>query len=131
MKKFWIITALSFLSLAIPFAMFQQKASAAACHAFDFPPAYVEDCSNRDHWLPYCGPGNIYKSFDRCTNESFYKKSEMNTQAFFNAKWIWQFGHDGDYGIPDITSAEGANANDMSGFVNILRNALNSPEADI
>lgn len=94
------------------------------------PPIWVEDCahpqrsSSVGYWLPYCGPGNIYRQFDRCANESFYQKQQQRIGLFSNARWIWQFGHDGDFGIPDISSANGGSTTDLSGFVNVIRRDL-------
>ncbi|MGZ6005303.1 MAG: hypothetical protein ACXWLH_04080 [Candidatus Saccharimonadales bacterium] len=129
MKKFWLVTILSILSLAIPMLIHQQKVL-AACGSFNSPPIYVEDCRNPGYWLAYCGPGNIYKQFGRCANESFYLRREQKIGFLGgNARWIWQYGHDGTRGQADIESANGSSIGDLSGFVNVIRTSLYGTQA--
>lgn len=104
------------------------------------------------HYLPYCGPNlnpapylgsgpltdnNAFKQFDRCANESYYNGDHMWASIFTNGRWIWPVGHTGTpasyngYTTPNITSANGANAADLSGFINVIERDLNGPEANI
>lgn len=130
MKKFWLISCLSLLLFigALGFASHKTNALPITGNVVYSTPPVGPFFRDSDHFQPNCGPGNIYKQFDRCANESYFYSFALWNAIFSGGNWIWNRGHDGSP-YPNITSAEGTGNGipvngDLRGFVNVAFNDL-------